>query len=61
MGGEFPIPCTEELSMLLRVFGWFITHYMGNMVPETEEQGGIGPLEETVGDGDIRLGLTCSF
>ena len=47
--------------MLFRVFCRFVTHYMWDMVPETEEQGGVCPLEEAVGDSDIRPCLADCF
>ena len=47
-GGDFPIPCAEELRMLLRVFGRFVAHDMGDVIPEAEKQGGVCPLEKTV-------------
>ena len=40
--------------MFLRVFGWFVAHHMRDVVPDTEEQGSVRPLEEAVGDGDVR-------
>ena len=60
-GGELAIPCAEELRMLLRVFGWFVAHDMGDVIPEAEKQGGVCPLEEAVGDSDIRPCLADCF
>ena len=60
-GYKFSIPCAEELDMLLRMFGWFVAHHMGNVVSDAENQGGVCPLEETVGDGNVRLGIACGF
>ena len=47
--------------MLFSMFGGFITHHMRDAVPEAEEQGGVCPLEEAVGDGDVRMGGASGF
>ena len=60
-GGELAIPCSEELRMLLRVFGRFIAHDMRDVIPEAEEQGSVCPLEEAIGYGDIRPCFTSGF
>ena len=60
-GGKATIPSSVELGIAFGMFGWFIAHYMWNVVPDSHPKRGVCPLEEAVGNANIRLTVFAGF